>query len=126
MSKTVIYSADAPEPIGPYSQAIQAGNMLFISGQIAIQKPSGNLITGNIETETEQVMKNLEAILGAAGMDFSNVVKSSIFLSDMNNFPKVNEIYGKRFASNPPARETVEVSKLPKGVNVEISCIAMK
>jgi 2-iminobutanoate/2-iminopropanoate deaminase len=126
MSKTIIYSADAPEPIGPYSQAIHAGNMLFISGQIAIQKPSGNIIDESIEAETEQVMRNLEAILKAAGMEFTNVVKSSIFLRDMNNFPKVNEVYGKRFSTNPPARETVEVSKLPKDVNVEISCIAMK
>ena len=126
MAKSVVYSPHAPEPIGPYSQAIQAGNMLFISGQIAIQKPSGNLITGNIEEETQQVMKNLEAILQAAGMNFSNVVKSTIFLKDMNNFPKVNEIYGQRFPQNPPARETVEVSRLPKDVNVEISCIAMK
>ncbi len=126
MSKSIVYSADAPEPIGPYSQAVKSGNMLFISGQIAIQKPSENLITGNIEDETEQVMKNLEAILTAAEMDFSNVVKTTIFLRDMGNFPKVNEIYGKRFATNPPARETVGVSGLPKNVNVEISCIAIK
>jgi len=126
MSKNVIYSAMAPEPIGPYSQAIQTGNMLFISGQVAIQKPSGNVITGNIQDETQQVMKNLGEILKAAHMDFSNVVKSTIFLKDMNNFPKVNEIYGSFFASQPPARETVEVSRLPKDVNVEISCIAVK
>ncbi|MBX2944205.1 MAG: RidA family protein [Cyclobacteriaceae bacterium] len=126
MSKTVIYSAHAPEPIGPYSQAIQAGNMLFVSGQIAIDKASGNLITGNIPDETTQVMKNLEFVLHEAGMNFSNVVKCSIFLKDMNNFPVVNEIYGKYFSVNPPARETVEVSRLPKDVNVEISCIAVK
>ena len=126
MSKNVIYSALAPEPIGPYSQAIQSGNMLFISGQVAIQKPSGNLITGNIQDETHQVMKNLGEILKAANMDFSHVVKSTIFLKDMNNFPKMNEIYGSYFASQPPARETVEVSRLPKDVNVEISCIAVK
>jgi 2-iminobutanoate/2-iminopropanoate deaminase len=126
MSKSVVYSAHAPEPIGPYSQAILSGNMLFISGQIAIQKPSGNLVTRNITEETEQVMKNLGEILKAAGMDFSNVVKSTIFLKDMNNFPVVNEIYGKNFSSTPPARETVEVSRLPKDVNVEISCIAVK
>jgi 2-iminobutanoate/2-iminopropanoate deaminase len=100
--------------------------MLFISGQIAIQKPSGNLITGNIQEETEQVMKNLHEILRAAGMDFTHVVKSTIFLKDMGSFPQVNEVYGKRFNQNPPARETVEVSQLPKGVNVEISCIAVK
>jgi len=126
MSKEVIYSANAPEPIGPYSQAIKSGNLLFISGQIAIQKSSGNMITGNITDETEQVMKNLDEILKAAGMDFSNVVKSTIFLKDMGNFPKVNEVYGSRFPSLPPARETVEVSRLPKDVNVEISCIAVK
>ena len=126
MSKNVVYSPNAPEPIGPYSQAIQAGNMLFVSGQIAIQKSSGNLITENIEEETQQVMLNIAAVLKAAGMDFSNVVKSTIFLSDFNDFAKVNEIYGKCFPTNPPARETVEVSRLPKDVNVEISCIAVK
>ncbi|MBT1700393.1 RidA family protein [Fulvivirgaceae bacterium PWU4] len=126
MSKKVVYAAQAPEPIGPYSQAIQSGNILFISGQIAIERSSGNILTGNIEQETKQVMFNLEVILKEAGMDFSNVVKSSIFLKDMNNFPKVNEIYGQYFKSQPPARETVEVSRLPKDVNVEISCIAVK
>src|SRR5688572_23385737 len=125
MSKSVVYSPQAPEPIGPYSQAIHAGNMLFISGQIAIDRLSGNLITENIEAETRQVMHNLNEVLKAAGMDFSNVVKSSIFLKDMNNFPKVNSIYGEFFQANPPARETVEVSRLPKDVNVEISCIAI-
>jgi 2-iminobutanoate/2-iminopropanoate deaminase len=126
MSKTVVYSDKAPEPIGPYSQAIQGGNMLFVSGQIAIQKTSGNIITSSIEGETTQVMTNVSEILKAAGMDFSNVVKTTIFLKDMNSFPKVNEIYGKYFQSSPPARETVEVSRLPKDVNVEISCIALK
>jgi 2-iminobutanoate/2-iminopropanoate deaminase len=126
MSKTVIYSPQAPEPIGPYSQAIQAGNMLFVSGQIAIQKSSGNMVTGNIEDETRQVMQNLDEILKAAGMDFKQVVKTTIFLKDMNNFPKVNAIYGEHFQQQPPARETVEVSRLPKDVNVEISCIAVK
>jgi len=126
MSKTVVYSANAPEPIGPYSQAIQTGNMLFISGQIAIQRSSGNILAANIEEETIQVMVNLSEILKAAGMDFTNVVKSSIFLKDMNNFPKVNAIYGTYFPANPPARETVEVNRLPKDVNVEISCIAVR
>ncbi len=126
MSKKIVYSANAPEPIGPYSQAVQVGNMLFISGQIAIQKPSGNLITQNITDETTQVMHNLGEILKAADMDFSNVVKSTIFLKDFNDFAKVNEIYGKNFISNPPARETIEVSRLPKDVNVEISCIAIR
>jgi 2-iminobutanoate/2-iminopropanoate deaminase len=126
MSKEVIYSSNAPEPIGPYSQAIKAGNMLFISGQIAIQKPSGNIINENIEEEAMQVMKNIGEVLKAAGMDFSNVVKSTIFLKYFNDFVAVNGIYGKCFPSNPPARETVEVSRLPKDVNVEISCIAVK
>jgi 2-iminobutanoate/2-iminopropanoate deaminase len=125
MAKQVIYSANAPEPIGPYSQAIRNGSMLFISGQIAIRKPEGTMITGSIEEETEQVMQNLKSILEAAGMDFSHVVKSTIFLKDMNHFPVVNEVYGKYFPNNPPARETVEVSRLPKDANVEISCIAI-
>ncbi len=126
MSKNVVYSANAPEPIGPYSQGIQAGNLLFVSGQIATDRTTGNLITTNIHDETHMVMKNLLAILKAAGMDFSNVVKCTIFLKDMNNFPKVNETYGSYFSSMPPARETVEVARLPKDVNVEISCIAVK
>ncbi len=126
MSKEVVYSANAPEPIGPYSQAIKSGNLLFVSGQVAIQKSTGDLITRNITDETHQVMKNLSEILKAGGMDFSNVVKCSIFLIDMNNFPKVNEVYGSYFKDQPPARETVEVSRLPKDVNVEISCIAVK
>jgi 2-iminobutanoate/2-iminopropanoate deaminase len=126
MSKTVIYSSQAPEPIGPYSQAIQVGDLLFVSGQIAIDQATGKLITSSIEEETTQVMKNLHLILRASGVDFSNVVKCSIFLKDMNNFPKVNEIYGQHFKHQPPARETVEVSRLPKDVNVEISCIAVK
>jgi 2-iminobutanoate/2-iminopropanoate deaminase len=126
MSKSVVYSSQAPEPIGPYSQAIQAGDMLFISGQIAIERASGKIISGNIEEETKQVMTNLNEILKAAGFNFSHVVKSTIFLKDMNNFPKVNDIYGQHFQQQPPARETVEVSRLPKDVNVEISCIAVK
>ncbi|MEZ4946666.1 MAG: RidA family protein [Cyclobacteriaceae bacterium] len=126
MAKEVVYSSNAPEPIGPYSQAIMAGNTLFVSGQIPIDTTSGKIISDDIVAETNQVMKNLEAILKEAGMDFSNVVKCSIFLSDMNNFPKVNDAYGQYFKSDPPARETVEVSRLPKDVNVEISCIAVK
>jgi 2-iminobutanoate/2-iminopropanoate deaminase len=125
MKKTVIYSDRAPEPIGPYSQAIQSGNMLFVSGQIAIEKSSGKVNTSDIETETAQVMTNISEILKSAGTDFSSIVKTTIFLKDMNNFPKVNEIYGRYFSDAPPARETVEVSRLPKDVNVEISCIAL-
>jgi 2-iminobutanoate/2-iminopropanoate deaminase len=126
MPKTVVYSDQAPEPIGPYSQAISANNMLFVSGQIAIERSSGNLVTDNVVDESEQVMHNLGEVLKAGGMDFSHVVKSTIFLKNMDDFPKVNEIYGKYFTNQPPARETVEVSRLPKNVNVEISCIAVK
>lgn len=125
MAKEVIYAANAPEPIGPYSQAIKAGNMLFVSGQIAIDRSTGQMIMASILEETAQVMKNLSEILTSAGMNFSHVVKCSIFLKDMNNFQQVNEVYGKSFTSQPPARETVEVSRLPKDVNVEISCIAV-
>lgn len=126
MSKSVVYSSEAPEPIGPYSQAIHAGNMLFVSGQIAIDRASGNMVTNSVEAETRQVMNNIEAVLKAAGMNFNHVVKCSIFLKDMGNFPKVNETYGQFFKEQPPARETVEVSRLPKDVNVEISCIAVR
>jgi 2-iminobutanoate/2-iminopropanoate deaminase len=126
MSRSVIFSPEAPAPIGPYSQAIQAGNMLFISGQIPIRQSSGEIIKDSIEAQTEQVMINLREILTSAGLDFSNVVKCSIFLTDMNDFPKVNEVYGRFFQQSPPARETVQVSALPKNVNVEISCIAVK
>jgi 2-iminobutanoate/2-iminopropanoate deaminase len=125
MPKTIVYSPNAPEPIGPYSQAVRSGNMLFVSGQIATERSTGKLITSDIKAETEQVMFNIGEVLKAAGTDFSTVVKSTIFLKDMNNFPLVNEVYGSRFTSNPPARETVEVARLPKDVNVEISCIAV-
>ncbi len=126
MAKEVVYSPKAPEPIGPYSQAIKSGNTLFVSGQIPIDAATGQLISGDITGETHQVMRNLQAILETASMDFSHVVKCSIFLKNMNNFPKVNEAYGQYFTSAPPARETVEVSRLPKDVNVEISCIGVK
>ena len=120
MSKKCSLFRLCPEPIGPYSQAIRQENMLFVSGQIAIQKSSGKLITDDIETETAQVMRNIGDILNAAGFDFQHVVKSTIFLQDFNDFAKVNEVYGRSFPNNPPARETVEVS-LPKDVNIEIS-----
>jgi 2-iminobutanoate/2-iminopropanoate deaminase len=126
MSRSVVFSSEAPEPIGPYSQAVLAGNMLFVSGQIAIEKSTGNIHTANVEEETEQIMVNIRHILRSANMDFSNVVKCSIFLKNMADFPRVNAIYGKYFPNDPPARETVEVSALPKNVNVEISCIGMK
>ena len=120
----IVNSSDAPAPIGPYSQATLHNNMLFVSGQIAIDQKSGNLLTSDIETETDQVMKNLGYILKEAGADFNKVLKCSIFVKDMNNFARINAVYGKYFTENPPARETVEVSCLPKNVNVEISCIA--
>jgi 2-iminobutanoate/2-iminopropanoate deaminase len=122
----VINTPNAPAPIGPYNQAVLAGNTLYISGQIALNAQSGELMMDTIEEETHQVLKNVKALLQEAGMDFSNIVKCSIFLSDMNNFPRVNEVYGSYFKGAYPARETVEVSKLPKGVNVEISTIAVK
>lgn len=126
MARKVIYTDAAPDPIGPYSQAVLVNGTLFVSGQIALDPFSGSLIMNSIEKETIQVMENIQAILDAAEMDFSNVVKCSIFLSDMGTFPKVNEAYGKFFGENPPARETVEVSKLPRNVNVEISVIAVR
>lgn len=116
---------NAPAPIGPYSQSTLAGNTLYVSGQIALVPGTDNLLLDSIEEETHQVMKNMGAILKEAGADYSNVVKCSIFVSDMGNFGKINAVYGEYFTSNPPARETVEVSCLPKNVNVEISCIAI-
>ncbi len=121
--KKVVLSEQAPAPIGPYSQAILAGNMLFVSGQIALKE--GQMIQSSIVEETHQVMKNLAAILEAAGMSFGNIVKTTIFVKDLNNFQTINEVYGSYFTENPPARETVEVSRLPKDANVEISCIAI-
>ena len=126
MAKKIIYTEDAPDPIDPYSQAVFVNNTLYISGQIAIDPFSESLILSDIESETKQVMKNIGFILDAAEMDFSNVVKCSIFLKDMNDFPKVNAIYGSYFKENPPARETVQVAKLPRNVNVEISTIAVR
>ena len=124
MSKKIVVTGNAPAPIGPYNQAVQAGNLLFISGQIALVPGTADLNNADTETETQQVMKNLEAILKAASADFSHVVKTTIFLSDMNLFAAVNEVYGKYFDRDFPARETVAVKGLPKNVNVEISMIA--
>ena len=124
--KTIINSKNAPTPIGPYSQAILAENTLFASGQIAINPATGELEMSSIEIETEQVMQNIKAVLEEADMTFENIVKCSIFLSSMDSFSRVNEVYGKYFPTKPPARETVEVSCLPKSVNVEISFIAIK
>jgi 2-iminobutanoate/2-iminopropanoate deaminase len=126
MSRTIINTPNAPAPIGPYNQAIQSGNMLFISGQICIDPATGQLKNKDVQEETHQVMHNLKAILTAAGMNFENVVKTTIFITDMNRFGEINEVYGKYFTSDFPARETVQVSALPKFVNVEISMIAVK
>ncbi len=125
MSKVIYNTADAPAPIGPYSQAVSANGMLFVSGQIPIIPQTGELENSGISAETEQVMKNLQAILTEAGTDFRSVVKTSIFIADMDDFAAVNEVYGKYFTAEPPARETVAVRTLPKSVNVEISCIAV-
>lgn len=124
--KKIIHTSNAPAPIGPYSQAVIVNGMLLASGQIAIDPSTGNLVMDDIKTETKQVMENIRGVLNAAGMGFSNIVKTSIFLSDMNNFAQVNEVYGSYFSDNFPARETVEVSRLPKDVNVEISVIAVQ
>jgi len=125
MDKQIIYTKKAPEPIGPYSQAVKALGLLFISGQIAIQPGTNELITKDIKTETEQVMNNLKAILTKSGLGFEHVIKTTIFLKDMSLFASVNEVYGKFFNADFPARETVEVKGLPKDVNVEISMIAL-
>jgi 2-iminobutanoate/2-iminopropanoate deaminase len=126
MSNKIIFTKEAPAPIGPYSQAILAGNTLYVSGNIALDPDTGELINENITEETHAVMKNMEAILRAAGFSFADVVKCSIFIKNMDEFTTINEAYGQYFTSIAPARETVEVSKLPKNVNVEISCIAVK
>jgi len=124
--KKVISTTNAPAAIGPYSQAILSNNTLYCSGQIAINPATGNLVMDNITIETAQVMQNIAAVLKAAEMDFSNVVKCSIFMKDMNDYAAINEVYNKHFEDNPPAREAVQVSVLPKNVNVEISVIAVK
>ena len=124
MSKKIINTTAAPGAIGPYSQAIQTGNLLFVSGQIPINPATNELVMDNIQDETKQVMENLKAVLSAANVGFENIVKTTIFLSDMSLFAAVNEIYGSYFTGDYPARETVAVKGLPKGVNVEISAIA--
>ncbi len=126
MEKQVVNTSGAPAPIGPYNQAIKAGSTLFISGQIALNPETGQIEKDNITSETHRVMQNLRAILTEAGMDFSDVVKTTIFIMDMNDFSEINEVYGKYFSGYFPARETVQVAGLPKGVNVEISMIAIK
>jgi 2-iminobutanoate/2-iminopropanoate deaminase len=122
--KKVITTDMAPKAIGPYSQAIMIGDLLFASGQIAIEPAKGELLEGGIEAQAKQVMENIKNLLAAAGMDFSNVVKTTIFLTDLNNFALVNDIYGSYFSEEPPARSCVEVSHLPKGALIEIEVIA--
>lgn len=122
--KKVIHTDNAPKAVGPYSQAVQMGDFLFCSGQISIDPKTNEVFTGDIKIQTEMVMKNIEAVLGAAGLNFSNIIKTTIFITNMNDFATVNEIYAKYFKEAPPARSTVAVAGLPKGVNVEIEVIA--
>jgi len=127
MEKKIIYTEKAPAPIGPYNQAVLVGNTLYTSGQVALNPATMELVLDNIETETKQVMENLKAVLEAANMTFENVIKTTIFLTDMGDFANMNTVYGSYFdEKTAPARETVEVAGLPKNVNVEISMIAMK
>ena len=124
--KTVIQTNNAPQAIGPYSQAIQAGNMLFVSGQIPIVPATGAIIEGDVEAQTRQCLENVKAILTAAGYTMDDVVKTTVFIKDMNNFSRINEIYGQYFVENCPARGCVEVARLPKDVQVEVEAIAVK
>lgn len=128
MTRHVIHTDAAPKAIGPYSQAIaaQSGQMIFLSGQIPLNPATGEMVTGDVAAQTEQVMANLRAVLHAAGCTFEHVVRCGIFLTDLGDFAKVNEVYGKSFPSAPPARATVQVSALPRGAKVEIDCIAVK
>ncbi len=122
--KQIIQTDQAPAPIGPYSQAVQTGNLLFISGQIALDPATGAMVDHDLDAEAHQVMKNIGAILTAKGLSYSHIIKTSIFLKNMDDFARVNAVYGSYFVADFPARETVEVSRLPKDVNVEISVIA--
>jgi 2-iminobutanoate/2-iminopropanoate deaminase len=125
MNSKVILTSQAPQPIGPYSQAIQAGNFLFCSGQIALDPHTGQLVGQDVETQTRQIMANLEAVLREAGCDFSHVVKTTVFLKSLADFPQLNEIYSMYFRFHSPARTTIEVSRLPKDALVEIELIAI-
>ena len=126
MNKTVVQTPAAPAAIGPYSQAIVSGDLVFTSGQIPLDPATGQLVTGDIKAMTERVMDNLEAVLGAAGCGFGDVVKTTIFLAEMGDFAAVNEVYGKRFPAQPPARSTVQAAALPRGARVEVECIARR
>ncbi|MEO6872692.1 MAG: RidA family protein [Chthoniobacterales bacterium] len=123
--KKIVSTKDAPAAVGPYSQAIRAGSMLFCAGQIPLDPQSGQIVSGDISVQTKRVMDNISAVLRAENLNFSHVVKTTIFLTDMGDFQTVNEIYGSHFRDNPPARSTVAVSALPKGANVEIEVLAM-
>ena len=124
--KKIIHTSDAPKAIGPYSQGILNGNTLYVSGQIPVNPHTGELLTGDIREQTKQVMNNIHAILLEAEMNFTNVVKASIFISDMNDFQKINEVYTTYFSDDPPARECIQAARLPRNANVEISMIAVK
>ncbi|MFC1538047.1 RidA family protein [Candidatus Latescibacterota bacterium] len=126
MDKHIVKTDNAPDPVGPYSQAVYAGQFVFCSGQIAINPSTGEIVNNDIESETAQVMDNLKAVLEAAGSSFGSVVKTTIFTRNMGDFVRINNIYGNYFGENPPARATIEVSALPKDVNVEIECIALR
>ncbi|HDY89493.1 MAG TPA: RidA family protein [bacterium] len=125
MEKREVRTDNAPEPVGPYSQAVISGNFVFCSGQIALDSQTGNLVDDNIEKETTQVMENLKAVLESAGSSLEKVVKTTIFLTNMGDFARVNEIYGSYFGETPPARATIQAARLPKGARVEIDCIAL-
>lgn len=125
MKKKIIGTDKAPKAIGPYSQAVVAGELVFLSGQIPLDPVSGEVVTGDIETQTERVLKNISAVLEAAGSSLEDVVKTTVYLKDMTAFPRFNECYGRFFAKDPPARATVEVSRLPKDVAVEIDAVAV-
>jgi 2-iminobutanoate/2-iminopropanoate deaminase len=122
--KQIIHTAEAPEAIGPYSQGVRAGNLIFTSGQIPLDPASGNIVQGDIVVQTQRVMENLGAVLRAAGASFAEVVKTTIYLADLGHFAKMNEVYGSYFTSEPPARATVQVGALPRGVLIEIDMIA--
>ena len=124
--KQIIKTTKAAQPVGPYNQAVKVNGTLYVSGQIPIDPVIGELVKGDVHDQTRMVMQNMGAILEAAGMDFTNVVKCSIFISDMHDFPKINEVYAAYFKEDPPARETVQVGALPKFVDVEISCVAVE
>lgn len=125
-TKTIISTADAPKAIGPYSQAVKVGNTLYCSGQIALNPSTGELVTQDIEAETRQVLQNLGAVLQAAGMDFSNVVRATVYMTDIDNYQRINAVYAEFFSESKPARAAVQVANLPAGANVEISCIAVE